>query len=137
MRGDTSILFEMFPAIRDILFAQMEADVLERLQRQQEGEVIQHIIELKGVIQSIKNQPMLSAPLQGTMTLRRVTTEEEVELNVVRDESHNPDVAQNFVNSLGALNATQAMKVISQPKQLVVAQIAAPSFDDDDDDLFN
>lgn len=140
MRGETNVLFELFPAIRDILYAQMEADVLERLNVERSNEVIQHIIELKGVVSQFKNQPLLSAPVTGNITMRRVTTEEEIDFEVVKDENYSVNVAQNFLNSIGALGATKQMEAVDiepEPTKLIVPQFNAPSFDDEGDlDLF-
>lgn len=130
MRGETGVLFEMFPDIRKTLYLQMEADVLEKLNVQQSEDVIHHLIELKGVISQIKNQPMIGSQMQGTVTMKRVTTvtDEEIALDIKKVEGHGATVAQNFINSIGALNP-----VSNAPKQLAVPKIEAPVFDDDDD----
>ena len=139
MRGETDVLFEMFPTIHDKLYAQMEADIMERWQKQQEGEVINHLIELRGVIQSIKDKPVLSAPMQGTVTMQRVTTvtDETMQLEVKRVEGDGKS-AQNFLNSMMALQG----KTYKEPapvngiKQLSAPVLSAPVFDDDEDDMF-
>lgn len=135
MRGETDVLFEMFPAIKDKLYAQMEADILEQLNVERSNEMIQHIIELKGVVSQFKNQPMLSTPIQGTLSMRRVTVEEDIELEVTQVEGAGLQASQNFLKSMMALNPVEQPKQIAQPKQLQVKQFDAPVFDDDDDDF--
>lgn len=128
MLGETQLLFEMFPSIRETLYAQMEADVIERYNIQQSHDMVQHIIELKGVVTQLKNQPILAAPMEGTVTMTRVSEYEEVTLQV-EQVSSTGNAAQNFLNSMMALQADTDNGV----KKLSVPQFEAPVFDDDAD----
>ena len=140
MRGETETLFKMFPNLYKTLYAQMEADVMEKMQREQEGEVISHLIELRGVIQSIKDKPMLSAPMQGTVTMQRVTTvtDETMKLEVKRVQGDGSS-AQNFLNSMMALQGTvseQKPAKVEKPaeiKQIASPVFSTPNFEDDED----
>lgn len=132
MRGETKVLFEMFPAIRDVLYAQMEADVLERLGVEKDKEVIQHIIRLEGIVAGLSSsQQMLSAPMTGKVTMRDVTIEEDIELEV--NAYNDGNSSQNFINSMAGLMKATGAKKIEAPKikELSVPSFSAPIFDDD------
>ena len=132
MRGETKVLFEMFPAIRDVLYAQMEADVLERLGVEKDKEVIQHIIRLEGIVAGLSSsQQMLSAPMTGKVTMRDVTIEEDIELEV--NAYNDGNSSQNFINSMAGLMKATGTNKIEAPKikELSVPSFSAPIFDDD------
>lgn len=123
-------LFTMFPEIKNLLHARMEADVLENLNLSKSDEMIHHMIELKGIVSQFKNQPMLASQVNGQLTMRRVTVEEELNLEVTAHKGDG-NATQNFLRSMQALQP-----VADKPsgiKALSSATFDAPVYEDDDD----
>lgn len=129
-KGKTSLLFDMFPTIRDVLYAQMEADVLERLGVDKDREVVQHIVELKGILSGLS---LSSGQLVGNVTMRRITTtieEDEMKLEVKKDEAAGGNAVNNFLTSMTGLMKTVEPKTTGI-KQISVPSFSAPTFEDD------
>jgi hypothetical protein len=102
-QGDTAKLFQMFPNLYEQLYAQMEADVLER----RENEAIRRLETLESLIKGIQ-APALPAPETGGVKRLNIGVipgpldddDDEAILTAVAATVDGSAIAANFLRSL-------------------------------------
>jgi hypothetical protein len=107
--GDIKVLFELFPNLYETLFAQMEADVLER----RENEAIHRLGKLEQMIENLSHLPSPAPTTRlGTGGARQLQVkqfaapmddDEDSVLRVVTAVADGAEIANNFLRSLGAI----------------------------------
>jgi hypothetical protein len=117
-RGETDLLFSMFPAIYQKLYAQMEADILDS----RENKTISYLERMEGMLSNLSlplalpaGSSMFEEGFQEQGGIRQLNVrhydlpleedeEEELELVAVEAVVDGLDIARNFMNSVGTLN---------------------------------
>lgn len=103
--GHTDVLFELFPAIREKLYAQMEAEVLERNQ----NEALARLERMEALLSSGSGSATGSSGIRSLNVPQlpgpQYDDDEDDDLEVVAAKVDGSAVSQNFLRSLAGINA--------------------------------